>query len=371
MLRTTQRALHAALISGAFALAACAPEQSHTPGASAPDEDRALEAPAITIMTFNVENLFDTSDDPGKDDSTYLPLSTKQNDAHRAHCNELPVERWRDQCLNYDWNATALEAKFAALARAILQFSGGRGPDILVLQEVENLSVLEALRTGSLAAAAYRPAVLIEGADARGIDVAFLSRLEPAQQPVLHPVAHPGIEQSRTDDTRGILEATFILPDGSLLTGYAVHFPAPYHPREMREQAYAALNSLLNGLPDGRLAFAAGDFNTTSREDTEHYLLDRLVRPDWVVAHETGCADCPGTYYYPPADSWSFLDMILWARPRGSEKTTWQLREGSAQLVNSAPGQTSDSGTPERFELPAGTGISDHWPLLVTIEKLR
>ena len=28
----------------------------------------------VTLMTFNVENLFDSEDDPGKDDRTYLPI---------------------------------------------------------------------------------------------------------------------------------------------------------------------------------------------------------------------------------------------------------------------------------------------------------
>ncbi|MCH2100039.1 MAG: hypothetical protein MK142_16780, partial [Pseudomonadales bacterium] len=43
-------------------------------------------AEPIRIMTFNVENLFDTTHDEGKNDETYLPLSVKQSDAHRAKC---------------------------------------------------------------------------------------------------------------------------------------------------------------------------------------------------------------------------------------------------------------------------------------------
>ena len=36
----------------------------------------------------------------------------------------------------------------------------------------------------------------------------------------------------------------FELPDGSVLTGFSVHFPAPFHPTEMREVAYRRLNEL-------------------------------------------------------------------------------------------------------------------------------
>ena len=32
---------------------------------------------AITVMSYNVENLFDSLDDPGKDDKAYLPYSLK------------------------------------------------------------------------------------------------------------------------------------------------------------------------------------------------------------------------------------------------------------------------------------------------------
>ena len=55
-------------------------------------------APAVTIMTFNVENLFDTQHDEGKDDYTYLPLRAKDNAAHRARCARIERERWRRQC---------------------------------------------------------------------------------------------------------------------------------------------------------------------------------------------------------------------------------------------------------------------------------
>ena len=65
---------------------------------------RAAQEPAvITLMTFNVENLFDTEDDPGKDDYTYLPLAQKQTDEHKKKCAGIAVDRWRDQCLNWDW----------------------------------------------------------------------------------------------------------------------------------------------------------------------------------------------------------------------------------------------------------------------------
>lgn len=321
-----------------------------------------LQENAVSIMTFNVENLFDTLDDVDRDDETYLPASAKQSAAHKKKCAWIERKIWRDQCLYWDWSETVLQTKLERVAAAILQVNNGRGPDIVALQEVENLRVLERLRREYLSDAGYLPAVLIEGQDNRGIDVAFLSRLPLVVEPALHPIPFTGFPDKRVQDTRGILQADFALPNGETLTGFAVHFPAPYHPFEMREQAYDFLAGLKAALPDGRHAFAAGDFNTTRSETAKRNSLARLVRPDWQVVHEFGCDDCRGTNYFAPEDSWSFLDMILFSSKK------WQIRPGSVAIANNAPLQTSMSGTPERFRLPEMSGVSDHWPVVVTIE---
>ena len=325
--------------------------------------------PPVSIMTFNVENLFDNINDPGKNDLTFLALSDKQSEAHKAVCGEIEVERWRDQCLNWDWSDDIIEYKLEVIAAAILQVNGGRGADIIALQEVENFGILERLRNEHLADAAYGPAILIEGDDLRGIDVAFLTRLPLAEPPTLHEIDFGNTEEKRVVDTRGILEATFTLPDGSLLTGYAVHFPAPFHPTEMREAAYRHLNGLRSALPADRPAFAAGDFNTTSIEDRDEAMLERFARQQWIVAHEVGCDGCKGTSYYARRDDWSFLDMILWSPASSSgENATWALRADSVRIANRAPGQVRPDGTPWRFEMPGGEGVSDHWPVVAVIE---
>ena len=341
---------------------------------NAPSADQGGAEPtghaSVTIMAFNVENLFDNVDDPGKDDRTYLALADKQSPEHKAACNEIEVDRWREQCLDWDWNDAIIEKKLGVVAGVILQIGDGRGPDIVALQEVENIGILERLRTEYLAGAGYKPGILIDGDDRRGIDVAFLTRLELAEPPTLHRIDFTGVGEDRVYDTRGILEATFVRPDGTLLTGYSVHFPAPFHPTEMREAAYRALNARRANLPADRDAFAAGDFNTTSVEDREKDMLARFVRPYWTVTHEVGCDGCRGTSYYAPRDDWSFLDMILWSPgSNGGKKTTWNLRADSVGMANAAPGQTRPDGTPWRFEMPGGSGVSDHWPVVVTIES--
>ena len=322
-------------------------------------------APAVTIMTFNVENLFDNVDDPYKDDKSYLPLDAKQSAEHVAACETIEVERWQDECLNLDWNDDVIEHKLGVLASTIKQVNDGKGADIIALQEVENFAILERLRNEFLADSDYLPAILIEGTDNRGIDVAFLTRLPLAGPATLHPLPADEFPQ-RAGDTRGVLEATFELPDGSLLTGFAVHFPAPFHPTEMRVLAYNHLNQLRASLPPDRHVFAAGDFNTTSTENAEQDMLDRFVRPYWTVAHEL-CDDCPGTAYYARDATWSFLDMILFA-PASEADSAWAIRDGSVGLANRTAEQLTEAGTPLRYNSVNRVGVSDHWPLQLTLE---
>jgi len=331
-----------------------------------PTEATASRDDSVTVMSFNVQNLFDNVDDPGKDDKAYLPLAAKQNDAHIAACNEIPVESWRDECLFLDWSDAALDFKLGVLAATIRQVNGGRGADVIALQEVENIAVLERLRTNYLGDLGYLPAILVEGTDTRGIDVAFLSKLPLLGEARLHPLELPEFPD-RQGDTRGVLQADFRMPDGSVLTGFSVHFPAPFHPTAMREAAYRHLSALRDALPDDHHAFAAGDFNTTSSEDARENLLDTYVRPHWTLAHDVGCVGCKGTYFYGRDDTWSFLDMILFSPGRG-ENATARIRADSVAIANKNPAQVSEEGTPERFRSAERSGVSDHWPMIAAIE---
>ena len=321
-------------------------------------------AQSISIMTCNVENLFDNTHDAGKYDETYLPLVRKTTQAHIDKCNKIEVKRWREQCLYWDWSDEVVATKLKVVGDSIRQVNDGQGPDIIALQEIENISILERLREEQLDDLGYLPATLLEGKDRRGIDVAFLSKFKVTDA-ALHEIRFPEEMKKRVGDTRPILSATFELPNGEKMTGYSIHFPAPFHPTEMRVSAYHTLNTLLEELPEGRMVFAAGDFNTTSAEDKREGMLDRFVRPDWQIAHDL-CQDCPGTSYYPPRDDWSFLDMVIFRPSNG-----WKMTE--SYLANSVPEQLTTyfkpEGTPNRFRLPDATGVSDHWPIVMVIER--
>ena len=66
----------------------------------------------------------------------------------------------------------------------------------------------------------------MERKDRRGIDVAFLSRNE-VRDPRHHEIEFSADVAARVGDTRPILEATFVLDDGSLRRGRALPSALP------------------------------------------------------------------------------------------------------------------------------------------------
>jgi predicted extracellular nuclease len=98
----------------------------------------------FTVATYNMYNLFDEFNAPDKDDPTYLDTE----------------------------DVEFMLTKHAVAIREML-----RVPDLIAVQEVENLEVLERLTQTDPIAGIYG-AVLVDGPDARGIDVGLLYRLD-------------------------------------------------------------------------------------------------------------------------------------------------------------------------------------------------
>jgi len=328
-------------------------------------------AARVGLMTFNVGNLFDAEHDAGKDDRAFLPAESKRTAAHKALCAKVREGSRREECLALDWSEKALALKLERLAGVILRSGSGQGglpgPDIVVLQEVENERVLERLRV-ALAPAGYLPGILIEGSDPRGIDQAVLSRLETARPPRLLGVPFGAAGEG---PGRGILAAAFRLPGpsrGELLV-FAVHLPSGGEPGMARRNAMDFLGGLAAALPGDRMAVVAGDFNVTSAEDAAFGLFEQ-AEGRWLVSHRLTRPNRPGTYWYTPDRTWSFLDALLLTKSLGlGGKAPWRVVEGSVRVVDDAPFQKDAEGFPARFDPQFGSGVSDHFPVVLELAE--
>ncbi len=324
-------------------------------------------------MTFNVENLFDTTHDEGRDDHTYLPLALKKTSKEvQEACAKITNERYNRECLELDWSEKVLQEKFDRISEVMKQVGNGQGPDIQIFAEVENQNVVNMLIERNLKGMGYQTAVVLEGPDNRGIDPGVISRFPQWDKARLHLIPYKGKnphEQALGDRSRGILEVRLMLPNNTKVSVFAVHFPSQSNPTYLREQAVNHLNLIMSQLPADVLPIAGGDFNVIGSEDKQHGYFDKTMRANWMVSHQVGCKDCKGTSYFRPDKTWSFLDVLNFGKAfdRGNPTAKWVLDTDSIRLPNDSGQQKNKWGEPIRFDVKTFTGVSDHWPVYAEI----
>lgn len=337
-------------------------------------------AKSISIVTFNVENLFDTTDDPTNPrDDTYLPLSTKESlPGHATRCEELNRSGFfRRQCKTLDWSEEVYTAKLQRIASVLNAMS--KLPDVVVLPETENRQVLDDLVSKHFRDAGYA-VIQLDTSDkphSRGIDVGIITRLPVIGAPKAHVIDFKN-DEDLCGATRDIVEAKLRLPDGEALTVFGVHFPSGSNPFRCRVRAFKFLSGLSEKVPAGELVLAAGDFNINCNETTSPAFQRLLRRANWFVSPvaQAGCS-APGSSKFVDHlndfwHTWSFLDLIIVRQElsptRASEKN-WFADLGSLSTLVVHPEQVmtdeDDKGfvEPRRFDPATQRGVSDHWPV--------
>lgn len=315
----------------------------------------------LSIMTYNVENLFDHIHDKGKEDWTYLPLEEK-NDFVNKQCDRNMNERYRRICRTLDWNESVVMAKIENLSSVISAYNNGQGPDILVLTEIENERVLNWLVDYGLAKLDYQTRVLIEGPDRRGVDVAIISKYPILGSPQYHEVDLP-----KKSITRGILQVDLQLEEDLSISVLANHWPAQMSPEEYRHIAAGVLKEALE-FAAGDIVVAAGDFNSTRNE--WKYIARDLLNPEqmdyfidatseWFVKNKYGFR---GTYSF--RGEWRFLDRILLSNDSLGyvSDVKYQLHIPSYILGNGKEGYY-----PKKFNSRTAEGYSDHLPSVMEL----
>lgn len=329
-------------------------------------------ADEISIMEFNVENLFDTVHDEGTHDYTYMPFAQKQaNPELQQKCKETNNNSYRvSECLSTDWNEFALDKKLRNLSEVVLGVDGN-GPDVLLLVEVENENVLKIWNNKYLKEANYNTIALIDGFDLRGIDVGLMSRLPLVGKPKLHKI--PWQPKNEKDGewmnrSRGILEVTLKAPNGDPLHFFIGHFPSQANPTYWREQAATFLAKLIADKGPNAMVVAAGDFNITHEEEQNQKYYKNILEPVGAVSHFIGCKDCKGTHNY--RRSWSFLDAHVYSQALLEKGTgSYRLLPETIDVISYSPVHLKKGKYPNRWDHSKMDGVSDHFPLYVRIKK--
>ena len=198
----------------------------------------AQEYTELNIAWYNVENLFDTIDDPKFDDDEFLPTSEKQ------------------------WTEKRYNKKLRHLARVIDSVAfDANWPDLLGVCEVENERVLtDLLRTAG--ADRKNLPILYDSEYYRGVDVALIYNREKFMPDT--SIAHPIKTADKGRATRDILEVRGQLFNGDHLTVFVNHWPSRYGDSPLREATGDSLRQYVHAAVDAHpntMVVLMGDFN--------------------------------------------------------------------------------------------------------------
>ena len=319
-------------------------------------------------MSYNVENLFDTEDDPSKADEDFLPEGS------------------------YHWTKTRYHTKLMQVATVISSARDGLySPDLIGLVEVESARCLEDLLRLQTRLSEEYSYLITEGTDRRGIDVALLYRRSVFQllgweQIDLQP---PGAEPLAT---RPLLHALGRLPTGDSLHIFVCHLPSrrvgARHSQPYRDHAASLLAArcqpLLRQAAEGARChiLILGDFNGRPDEAPTRRILGAQPYPSdgaaeaspeklYYLQPRQGEGEPPGSYCYQGV--WSYLDQILASAsllgqdPKGLRYLPHSSRVVFFPWLGEQAKERSDFPRPRRSYL--GTyyhgGYSDHYPVLV------
>ncbi len=308
-------------------------------------------AEGYLFCTWNAENLFDDRDDPGNHDA------------------------------DEDWFAAHPEVvreKVEHLARALRLHNGGRGPDILVVVEVESRRAVELLRDalnqGLAAADRYSTLIHRDNRTGRRIEPALLSRL-------------PGRDDlTRTFQGDRTLEVHLVGPGNAPLVILASHWTSRVRggTDERRvwyaDRLYRAVLDLTRSNPETDLLIA-GDFNDqpgdASLVDHLHAIADveRVIDSarssgPLLLLDLTSRLDPrrgEGTYFY--SGHWQVYDHIV-AAPGLLDPSGWRILPETLGVENGAPLRVGRDGRPWRFGGPGAAnprGYSDHFAVTVRL----
>lgn len=301
------------------------------------------ESQQLTFVELNCENLFDYQDDEGKDDSEYLPESTRH------------------------WTKKRYWQKLNNISQSLLSCSEEGIPDLIALCEVENDSVLHGLTKRSLLRNAGYEYIMTSSPDLRGIDVALLYSpfsFKPVKSCFLRVDPISGMRP-----TRDILYVSGQVISGDTLHVFVVHFPSRFggerYSRPFRkvvaDRLCLSLDSIQRLNPDARILIA-GDFNDSHDSPALKQIYSHNIQNLTKEAH--GLHGVKGTYRYQ--GEWGSIDHILSSRALYNKVDTAFVHSPLFLLEEE---KLYGGYRPRRtyIGMRHQSGFSDHLPLVVRL----
>lgn len=298
------------------------------------------------VLSYNVENLFDTQHDEGKEDTEFLPEGARR------------------------WTWRKYRHKQEQIARVICCAGEWTGAMLIGLQEVENDSVLHYLTRRALRQYEYAY-VHYESDDVRGIDVALLYDTMRFRVLESEAIRIPLSEGERP--TRDILYVRGVTIQGRLgvpadadtLHIFVCHMPSQLggkgEKQARRERAFAALRERTNAIlstDDSAPIIVMGDMN-----DSPANLLPPLTNLMLPYAGNRK----EGTEKY--RTHWNCLDQI-YVSPALLPRARAAIYRPDWLLIDDA----TYGGKRPRRTFPAYSydpeGYSDHLPVYVDISTM-
>ena len=256
----------------------------------------------LYLAFWNLQNLFDTIDDPIKNDDEFLPDG------------EL------------EWTEDRLDKKMYNLARVIRSMNNEKGPDLLGVCEVENQSVLDSIISKYLKDFNYKIAY-IESPDNRGIDNGLIFRADKIR---LLNIQADTVQLSDGWPTRLIFGANLLINNDEKITVFVNHWPSRSGGQlESEPNRIEAAKTLRNAVDrifkveeDAKI-FITGDFND---DPINKSVLETLranpikcdsLNADFEIESEGELFNVSyesfengvGSYKY--RDTWNMLDQII------------------------------------------------------------
>lgn len=210
----------------------------------------------FTVAFYNVENLFDTVDDPGVQDEEFTPAGVKE------------------------WTSGRYQTKLKHIGRVLTSMGNGKAPALIGLAEVENRQVMVELIQSKPFSGAFYSVVHENSPDKRGIDVGLLYR--PGSFEYLHHDAIP-VKFPFDPDTkvRDILYVKGIAGGSDTLHVFVNHWKSRAGGRKETEKMrnYTAgilkrhTDSILDKNPGANI-LAMGDFNDEPTSASLYEILE-------------------------------------------------------------------------------------------------